>query len=141
MTKAGIYTLTQIPGPALSSGTPAQLPLIEPFLWAFLSAAFAVLLWQEPGGERVGSRWAQRLAGRIAAARRHPKLTEALLAWAVLTLVYLSWIGAWGLVRVTDTGGFIARPWPYQSKVYDPQNHYKQAGEPGPFYKNVASTQ
>ena len=56
-----------------------------------------------------------------------------------LTYFFLYGGGFW-LMKVTKSADSVACPWPYpESKVYDPQAFYEEAGQPGPYFPGIWS--
>ena len=136
------YMYTQMPGPMLWGGRTWQFPLFwGPVLQVFLFGFTAVFLHRDDRGRTICYRWSQRLRpfGRRPFVRR-PFLGEVAVATIVLTLSYLLGIGFMATARLTHHANSLARPWPHEdTKVYDPQNQYRVAGEPGPYQPGIWS--
>ncbi|MEW6475807.1 MAG: spirocyclase AveC family protein [Actinomycetota bacterium] len=123
---SGVLVWTQIAGPALRAGHTTQYPLLTTLIWPILTAATTVFLWRDDNGRTV----AARLVARRDRSARHPRLAEVAVTWAVLSVVYLVWIGAFGVVRASGAARTLARPWPFpETEVFDPDGYYRRAGE------------
>ncbi len=133
-----IYCYTQaVPGWSVREGTSWQFPLYESLIFGIVLAAAPVLMWRDASGQNLCERVAARgrFAGGVFGGR------PLAVAFAIMSLVYLVGDGLpMGIIRITDSASSVARPWPYQdTKVFDPQNFYRDSGEPGPYMKGVWS--
>jgi hypothetical protein len=122
---SGVLVWSQIFGPAIRAGQTTQYPLLTTLIWPVLTAAVTVFLWRDDNGRTVAARV---VAGRAGLGRR-PRLSEVAVVWAVLSLVYLLWIGAFGVIRATGAAKTVARPWPFPAtEVFDPDGYYREGG-------------
>ena len=115
---SGVLVWTQIAGPAIRAGETTQYPVLTTMIWPLLTAATTLFLWRDDNGRTIAGRWVQR--------HRRPRLAELAATWAVLSLTYLIWIGAFGVIRATGAAKTLARPWPFPAtEVFDPDGYYK----------------
>jgi hypothetical protein len=119
---SGVLVWTQIAGPAIRAGETTQYPVLTTLIWPLLTAATTLFLWRDDTGRTI----AGRFVARTAALARRPRLAEIGVAWAALSLTYLIWIGAFGLIRASGQARTLARPWPFSGiEVFDPDGYYK----------------
>ncbi|HYH49323.1 MAG TPA: spirocyclase AveC family protein [Acidimicrobiia bacterium] len=115
---SGVLVWTQIAGPAIRAGETTQYPVLTTMIWPLLTAATTLFLWRDDHGRTIAGRWVER--------RRRPRLAEVGATWAVLSLTYLMWIGAFGVIRASGAAKTLARPWPFPgTEVFDPDGYYK----------------
>ena len=128
---SGVLVWTQIAGPAIRAGEPTQYPVLTAVVWPVLTGVTTLFFWRDDTGRTP----AARLAMRFDAFRHRPVLGEIGVAWVVLTLTYLVWIGFFGAIRLSGQAKTLARPWTFpETKVFDPDGYYRDAGEPGPYF-------
>jgi len=135
-----IYTYSQVPPfGSIFAGEYNQFPLLlESGLVPSVMICAAILLYRDDTGRTQAEKLSQRL--RILQSR--PALASFLIMFTMLSATYFSIFGGgWWLVRATGVATSVACPWPYpQTKVYDPQGYYEQAGHPGPFFEGEWNT-
>jgi hypothetical protein len=133
-TKMQLYTMTHVaPFGSVFGGSEHQFPLLfNSGLITLPMAAAGVLLWRDDSGRTQ----AERLAMRWRPTARRPRWGEfAVMAVTVIVAYAPFFLGFWAL-RVTVSATVVAKPWRYlETKVYDPQGHYRQAGVPGPYFR------
>lgn len=122
---SGVLVWTQIAGPAIRAGQTTQYPLLTTLIWPIFTAVTTLFLWRDDTGRTI----AARFVARVGALARRPRLAEVGVAWAVLSLTYLVWIGAFGVIRASGQAKTLARPWPFNgTEVFDPDGYYYKAG-------------
>jgi hypothetical protein len=134
----GFYTYTQvIRWGSINAGTTTQLP----WLWevpsvSVIYASATALLWRDDQGQTI----ADRVGGRVGPFRRRPRLATLVVASCIMNLSFTAYVAFWTPIRLSRVADTVARPWRYQdTKVYDPQGFYHQAGEPGPYFPGIWS--
>jgi Spirocyclase AveC-like len=128
----GFYTYTQvIPWASIFNGTPHQFPLIwEAVLFGIMLSAAAPLMWVDD----TGRTWPEAVARRTRIFANRPYVGAFVIAWALMSVVYLAYGLSFGIIRATGIATSTAQHWRYpETKVFDPQGYYEKAGEPGPF--------
>ena len=104
-----------------------------PFL-GMLIALSAPITHRDDSGHTVLDRFADR-SQRF---RRRPRLAVLLYGSLFLSVYYAAYGLPYTLMRVTGSSQVLVRSWPYpNTKTYDPQGKYHEAGLPGPAYKGV----
>jgi hypothetical protein len=121
MCRIEYWTYTQIPGWAAVRGeTPWQYSWTDPLTLSVLTATTAVLLWRS------------HHAADLRPARR---LRQMVVVIVITALAYVPYNAVWASFRLTDSGDTLA-PWIYENtKVYDPNGDYAEAGVPGPYFE------
>jgi hypothetical protein len=130
--RMGFYTYTQvIPFGSIFAGTPHQFPLIwEAVLFGFMLSVAAPLMWVDD----TGRTWSETIARRFKIFNGRPYLGAFVIAWAMMSVVYVGYGLSFGIIRATGIATETAQHWRYpESKVFDPQGYYEKAGETGPF--------
>lgn len=57
-----------------------------------------------------------------------------MIAWAVMSVVYVGYGLSFGIMRATGIATSTALHWRYpETKVFDPQGYFQANGEAGPF--------
>lgn len=128
----GFYTYTQvIPLGSIFVGTPGQFPLIwEAVLFGAMLSIAAPLMWVDDTGQT----WPQRTALRFKAFDGRPFMGTFVVAFTLMSVAYVGYGLAFGIVRASGVATEVAQPWRYpETKVYDPQGYYRDAGEHAPF--------
>ena len=128
----GFYTYTQvIPWGSIFNGTPHQFPLIwEAALFGIMLSVAAPLMWVDD----TGRTWSETVARRTRMFADRPYVGAFVIAWAVMSVVYVGYGLSFGLVRATGIATSTAQHWRYpETKVFDPQGYYQRNGEKGPF--------
>lgn len=128
----GFYTYTQvIPWGSIFNGTPHQFPLIwEAALFGIMLSVAAPLMWVDD----TGRTWPETVARRTRVFANRPYVGAFVIAWAVMSVVYVGYGLAFGIVRATGIATSTAQHWRYpETKVFDPQGYYQRNGETGPF--------
>ena len=128
----GFYTYTQvIPWGSIFDGTPHQFPLIwEAALFGIMLSVAAPLMWVDDTGQT----WPETVARRTRVFAKRPYVGAFAIAWAVMSVVYVGYGLAFGIVRATGIATSTAQDWRYpEAKVFDPQGYYQRNGEMGPF--------
>jgi hypothetical protein len=123
------FIFTQAPGPLLNGGHTSQMQLLwEPILFPLTIMATSLLFYRDAEGTTIHGRTARRLRSF----RRFPRLTEVGVAWSILATSYIVCLLGMAALRFTGQSDSLAQPWPYSdTKVYDPDGLYRQAGAPG----------
>ena len=130
--RMGFYTYTQvIPWGSIFNGTPHQFPLIwEAVLFGIMLSVAAPLMWVDD----TGRTWSETVARRTKIFAKRPYVGAFVIAWALMSVVYLGYGLSFGIIRATGIATETAQPWRYpETKVFDPQGYYQRNGEPGPF--------
>ncbi|WP_424751842.1 spirocyclase AveC family protein [Mycobacterium sp.] len=130
--RMGFYTYTQvIPWGSIFNGTPHQFPLIwEAVLFGIMLSVAAPLMWVDD----TGRTWSETVARRTKIFAKRPYVGALVIAWALMSVVYLGYGLSFGIIRATGIATETAQPWRYpETKVFDPQGYYQRNGEPGPF--------
>ncbi|SPM35051.1 DUF5135 domain-containing protein [Mycobacterium rhizamassiliense] len=128
----GFYTYTQvIPWGSIFNGTPHQFPLIwEAALFGIMLSVAAPLMWVDD----TGRTWSETVARRTRMFANRPYVGAFVIAWAVMSVVYVGYGLSFGLVRATGIATSTAQHWRYpETKVFDPQGYYQRNGEKGSF--------
>ncbi|BCP05426.1 spirocyclase AveC family protein [Mycobacterium paraintracellulare] len=128
----GFYTYTQvIPWGSVFNGTPHQFPLIwEAALFGIMLSVAAPLMWVDD----TGRTWSEAVARRTRMFANRPYVGAFVIAWAVMSVVYVGYGLSFGIVRATGIATSTAQHWRYpETKVFDPQGYYQRNGEKGPF--------
>ncbi len=137
--KTGIFFYSQvIPWGSLMVGTPFQFPLIwESSLITTVMVAPAILLYRDDTGRTQ----AEKLAQRLRMFHTRPALATFLVMFGVMNVAYFMYGGGFLIIRAGHMATAVACPWPYpESKVYDPNSYYEQAGSPGPYLEGRWNT-
>jgi uncharacterized protein DUF5135 len=130
--RMGFYTYTQvIPFGSIFAGTPHQFPLIwEAVLFGIMLSTAAPLMWVDD----TGRTWTETLARRSRIFAGRPYVGAFVMAWAMMSIVYVAYGVSFGIIRATGVATETAQPWRYpETKVFDPQGYYQRHGETGPF--------
>jgi hypothetical protein len=128
----GFYTYTQvIPFGSIFAGTPHQFPLIwEAVLFGLMLSVAAPLMWVDD----TGRTWSETVARRTKIFAGRPYVGAFVIAWLMMSVVYVGYGLSFGLIRATGIATETAQHWRYpEAKVFDPQGYYERNGEPGPF--------
>jgi hypothetical protein len=123
---------------SFAAGKWYQFPLIwESALVSVVMIPAGVLLYKDDTGKTT----AEKLAQRVRVLRGRPALGPFLVMFLVVNLTYLFlYGGGFALMKDTGAASTVACPWPYpEAKVYDPQGHYEEAGQPGPYSPGIWS--
>jgi hypothetical protein len=127
-----------IPWGSYAPGKWYQFPLIwESVLVCTVMIPAGVLLYRDDTGRTQ----AEKMAQRLRFLRGRPALGTFAVMFAVVNFTYLFlYGGAFALMKVTGSASSVGCPWPYQeTKVYDPQGFYEEAGQPGPYFPGIWS--
>jgi hypothetical protein len=63
-----------------------------------------------------------------------PHVGAFVIAWAVMSVVYVGYGLSFGIIRATGIATSPAQHWRYpEANVFDPQGYYQRNGERGPF--------
>ncbi|MBB5160611.1 spirocyclase AveC family protein [Mycobacterium sp. AZCC_0083] len=130
--RMGFYTYTQvIPFGSIFAGTPQQFPLIwEAVLFGIMLSTAAPLMWVDD----TGRTWSEIIARRTKVFAKRPYIGAFVIAWALMSVVYVAYGLSFGIVRATGIATETAQHWRYpETKVFDPQGYFKRNGETGPF--------
>jgi Spirocyclase AveC-like len=130
--RMGFYTYTQvIPFGSVFGGTPHQFPLIwEAILFGLVISVAAPLMWVDD----TGRTWSETVARRTKIFAERPYVGAFVIAWALMSVVYIAYGLCFGAIRTSGIATEVAVPWRYpETKVFDPQGYYQRSGEPGPF--------
>ena len=130
--RMGFYTYTQVvPFGSIFGGTPHQFPLVwEAVLFGLVLSVAAPLMWVDD----TARTWSETIAQRFKIFNKRPYVGAFVIAWAMMSVVYVGYGLSFGLIRASGIATETARHWRYpESKVFDPQGYYEKAGEPGPF--------
>jgi hypothetical protein len=128
----GFYTYTEvIPWGSIFDGTPHQFPLIwEAALFGIMLSVAAPLMWVDD----TGRTWSETVARRTKIFANRPYIGAFVIAWAVMSVVYIGYGLSFGIIRATGIATSTAQHWRYpEAKVFDPQGYYQRDGETGPF--------
>jgi hypothetical protein len=123
---------------SFAAGKWYQFPLIwESALVSTVMIPAGVLLYRDDTGKTQ----AEKLAQRVRVLRGRPILGTFLVMFGILNATYFFlYGGGFALMKDTGAASTVACPWPYpEAKVYDPQGHYEEAGQPGPFFPGIWS--
>jgi hypothetical protein len=91
-----------------------------------------VLIWRDDTGRTQ----AERIALRWRYAARRPRLAEFAVIAVAVNIAYAPFFLGFTALRITDSATSVATPWRYlETKVYDPQDHYRTSGVPGPYFR------
>jgi Spirocyclase AveC-like len=131
-----VFIFSQATSPLVRAGQASQQPILwEPLLFPMVITGTCVLFaWRDDKGDIIPV----RIARRLRTFRAFPRLSEIIVAWAILAIIYLgSALGAGAFVfRGVTTPRHLARPWPYaDTRVYDPNGLYQKAGQPGLYHR------
>jgi hypothetical protein len=130
--RMGFYTYTQvIPFGSIFAGTPHQFPLIwEAVLFGIMLSSAAPLMWVDD----TGRTWTETLARRARIFDGRPYVGAFVIAWSMMSVVYVAYGVSFGIIRATGIATKTAQLWRYpETKVFDPQGYYERNGETGPF--------
>ena len=90
----------------------------------------APLMWVDD----TGRTWPETVARRTRIFANRPYVGAFVIAWAVMSVVYVGYGLSFGIVRATGIATSTAQHWRYpETKVFDPQGYYQRNGEKGPF--------
>jgi hypothetical protein len=123
---------------SFAAGKWYQFPLIwESALVSTVMIPAGVLLYRDDTGKTQ----AEKLAQRVRVLRGRPVLGTFVVMFAIINATYFFlYGGGFALMKDTGAASTVACPWPYpEAKVYDPQGHYEEAGQPGPFFPGIWS--
>jgi hypothetical protein len=115
-----------------------QFPLLwESALVSTVMIPAGVLLHKDDTGKTQ----AEKLAQRVRWFRSRPALGAFAVMFAVVNLGYfVLYGGGFALMKDTRAASSVACPWPFpETKVYDPQGFYEEAGQPGPYFPGIWS--
>lgn len=135
--RCGIFYYTEAVGPVLRIGH-VYFPLIMAVYDSFIFAMVAVMCVRDEDGEL-------ELIGRITrwlpVGRGRPKLTLSRQLLISATVGLVSFAVPFAVLAGLRAAGLSKPAYdqnPYPSvKVYDPYGHLRNAGKPGPFYRNT----
>jgi hypothetical protein len=130
--RAGLYIYSQVvPFGSIWAGKAYQFPLLwESSLVTDVMITSAVLLYRHDDGVRV----VEKLAARFRIWAGRPALRLFIVMFAMLNVSYLTYGLGFAILRWSGAATSVACPYPYpESKVYDPQGKYAEAGQPGPY--------
>jgi hypothetical protein len=130
--RMGFYTYTQvIPFGSIFAGTPQQFPLIwEAVLFGIMLSTAAPLMWVDDRGRT----WPEAFARRTRIFAGRPYVGAFVIAWAMMSVVYIAYGVSFGIVRATGLATETAQHWRYpETKVFDPQGYFQRNDETGPF--------
>jgi Spirocyclase AveC-like len=130
--RMGFYTYTQtIAFGSIFAGTPHQFPLIwEAVLFGIMLSMAAPLMWVDD----TGRTWPEVVARRTKIFAKRPHVGAFVIALTMMSVVYVGYGLSFGIIRATGIATEPAQHWRYpETKVFDPQGYYEEAGEPGPF--------
>jgi len=131
--RTGLYIYSQVtPFGSIFTGKLYQLPLLwESSLVTLVMIPAGMLLYRDDTGKTK----AEKLAQRVRAFRGRPATGTFAVMFAILSVAYLAYGGAFAIIRLTHSATSVACPYPYpEAKVYDPQGLYEKAGQPGPYF-------
>ena len=134
-----LYIYSQvIPFGSVFTGKPYQFPLLweSTFVcWVMIPAG--VLLYRDDTGRTQAEKLAQRIR-TLRPFRARPALATFTVMFAILNVAYFCYGASFGVIRATGAATSVACPWPFpESKVYDPQGFYAEAGQPGPYMAGI----
>jgi hypothetical protein len=139
LVRTGLYIYSHvIPWGSYAAGKWYQFPLIwESVLVSTVMIPAGVLLYRDDTGRTQ----AEKLAQKVRVLRRRPALGTFAVMFAIVNLTYFFlYGGGFALMKVTRSASSVACPWPYpETKVYDPQAFYEEAGQPGPYFPGIWS--
>jgi hypothetical protein len=139
LVRTQLYIYSQvIPWGSYAAGEWYQFPLIwESALVSTVMIPAGVLLYKDDTGRTQ----AEKLAQRVRAFRTRPALGTFAVMFLVINLAYFFlYGGGFALMKDTRAASSVACPWPFpETKVYDPQGLYEEAGEPGPYFPGIWS--
>jgi hypothetical protein len=127
-----------IPWGSFAAGKWYQFPLIwESALVSTVMIPAGVLLYKDDTGRTQ----AEKLAQKLLFLRSRPTLGTFAVMFAVVNFTYFFlYGGGFALMKDTRAASSVACPWPYpETKVYDPQGFYEEAGQPGPYFPGIWS--
>jgi Spirocyclase AveC-like len=135
-TRLHTFTFTQLtPAVTLFEGRQGQMHFLYegPFL-GMLIAICAMLMSRDDSGLTV----LDRVTERSRRLRARPRLAVLALGAGVLSVYYVAYMMPYMTMRLAGSSSSIVRSWPYpNTKIYDPQGRYREAGIPGPYYKGT----
>ena len=135
-TRLHTFTFTQLwARVTIFRGHEGQMHILYegPFL-GMVIALSAVLMQRDDDGHTVLDRRADR-SRRLGT---RPRLAVLLYGSLILSVYYAAYGLPYTLMRVTDSSHVLVQSWPYpNTKTYDPQGRYHQAGLPGPYYTGL----
>jgi hypothetical protein len=135
-----VYAYSQVPEfGSIFVGQYNQFPLLwESGLATSMMIAASIMVYRDDTGRTQAEKLAQRL--RLLPTR--PALASFLVMFMALTLSYFAvYGGGFLIIRAAKLSTEVACPWPFpETKVYDPQGFYEQAGHPGPFFEGKWNT-
>jgi Spirocyclase AveC-like len=136
LVRTQLYIYSQvIPFGSFAAGEWYQFPLIwESALVTLVMIAAGVLLYRDDTGRTQ----AERLALRVRVFRTRPALGTFLVMFAIVNVAYFGYGTGFAIIRASKAATSVACPWPFpESKVYDPNSFYEEAGQPGPFFPGI----
>jgi hypothetical protein len=136
LVRTQLYIYSQVmPFGAFAAGEWYQFPLIwETVMVTFVMIPAGVLLYRDDTGKTQ----AEKLALKVRWFRTRPALGTFLVMFGVINVAYFAYGAGYALIRDTRAATSVACPWPFpETKVYDPQGFYEEAGEPGPYYPGI----
>ncbi|WP_071700580.1 spirocyclase AveC family protein [Mycobacterium heckeshornense] len=136
--RMGFYTYTQVvPGLSVFAGQRYQFPLVlEAIGFGTVLCVTAPLMWRDD----TGCIWSEKVAARFKVFSRRPNVGAFVIAFGLMSVVYIAYGLEFTIVRVAGIATSTAQPWPYpETATYDPQGYYRQSGAPGPFYAGTSA--
>jgi hypothetical protein len=136
LVRTQLYIYSQVmPFGAVAAGTWYQFPFIwETVMVTFVMIPAGVLLYRDDTGKTQ----AEKLALKVRWFRSRPALGTFLVMFAIINVAYFAYGAGYALIRDTKAATSVACPWPFpETKVYDPQGFYEEAGQPGPYYPGI----
>lgn len=139
LVRTQLYIYSQvIPFGSLFTGKPYQFPLLweSTFVcWVMIPAG--VLLYRDDTGRTQAEKLALRIR-TFRPFRGRPAFATFAVMFAILNVAYFCYGASFGVIRATGAATSVACPWPFpETKVYDPQGFYAQAGQPGPYMAGI----
>jgi hypothetical protein len=99
-------------------------------LFGIMLSVAAPLMWVDD----TGRTWSEAVARRTRMFASRPYLGAFVIAWAVMSVVYVGYGLSFGFIRASGIATSTAQYWRYpETKVFDPQGYYQRNGEKGPF--------
>jgi hypothetical protein len=137
LVRTGLYIYSHvIPWGSYAAGEWYQFPLLwESVLVSTVMIPAGVLLHRDDTGRTQ----AEKLAQKLRFLRSRPVLGTFAVMFAVVNFTYFFlYGGGFALMKDTRAASSVACPWPYpETKVYDPQGFYEEAGQPGPYFPGI----
>jgi hypothetical protein len=127
-----------IPFGSFAAGTPHQFPLIwESTLVLTVMIPAGILLYRDDTGRTQ----AEKLAQKVRFLRHRPATGAFVVMLIIIHSAYLFlYGGGFALIRASGANSSVACPYPYaDAKVYEPQDRYAEAGQPGPYFPGIWS--